>query len=182
MKAKLAKIFSLFLLVLAFPAFPSEFITLPSGEKICEEAYPLKGGYRLVITLAVIDGTNSFVITVNDGKHVKTVSVGAFLDDARYYPRYEGTDFDGYFVITFFFGDYYHHLIEKKSGRDVMTFTGGTADTTHNLLIFQEYDESAYDYGDMYLLNLSTGKRLCLNPYYEQTMAKKGYRADYLAL
>ena len=82
MKTTPAKIFALLLsaFFLVLPAFPSEFITLPSGEKICEEAYPLKGGYNLDLSVESLNELEEMILKMNvDENHALFDDIASYI-------------------------------------------------------------------------------------------------------
>ena len=154
---------------------------------LSRETYALKGGYTLIIESTVwkcSDGeeVSSCRVCLQRENTVRVIeNMLGYLNRTRYAPRYENTDFEDYFVLTYYFDCYYHHLIEKETGALVLAYTGGTADTERNLLIYSPLN--GYDFtavGDnltdtVFLRDLSAKKDYDLMPYIEREWEKGTY-------
>ena len=154
---------------------------------LSRETYALKGGYTLIIEPTVwkcSDGeeVSSCRVCLQKGNTVRVIeNMLGYLNRTRYAPRYENTDFEDYFVLTYYFDCYYHHLIEKETGALVLAYTGGTADTERNLLIYSPLNGDDFTaVGDnltdtVFLRDLSAKKDYDLMPYIEREWEKGTY-------
>ncbi len=133
------------------------------------ERYNLKGGYRLIFIPGqeeeepyVVHSTRIYLKHGNEMQQIAEESYGN-MNFKRYCYRYEGFDFDEYFIITDYDGAYCHSLFEKSSGKLVLRWKNSgspIADLKNNLLIF-----NAEDREETYLLDLKNMKQYPLNPY-----------------
>ncbi len=102
---------------------------------------------------------HSTKIYLQHGDEMQQIADECFggMNFLRYCYRYEGFDFDEYFVITSYDGTYKHSLFEKSSGKLVFHWNNSDrpiADLKNNLLIFNDDKRK-----ETYLLDLKTMKR-----------------------
>lgn len=149
---------------------------------LSRETYTLKGGYTLIIEPTIwkcSDGRDesSCRVCLQKGNTVRVIAnMLGYLNHTRYAPRYEGTDFDDYFVLTYYFDGYNHYLIEKQTGKTSLSYTGGTADTEHSLLIYSPKNKNSDDWSEtVFLRDLRTQKDYDLMPYIDREMSKGTY-------
>ncbi|MDE6719538.1 MAG: hypothetical protein K2J68_06750 [Treponemataceae bacterium] len=142
-----------------------------------EQHYHLKNGYELSITDAV--KRNEHVCSIRLSKNGRTVVIGemAYFNNLKYYPRYEGIDFDDFFAIEFFMGGYSCRLHEKKTGSKVLEFdTAGSRpvfEADNQLLIYSVDNEGdTFFPRSVYLYDLKNGKKHKLNEFLQKAQEK----------
>lgn len=142
-----------------------------------EQRYNLKNGYELSITDAVKQ--NDHVCSILLSKNGRTVVIGemAYFNNLKYYPRYEGIDFDDFFAIEFFMGGYSCCLYEKKAGSKVLEFdTAGNRpvfDADNQMLIYSvDNGGDAFFPRSVYLYDLKNGKKYKLNKFLQKAQER----------
>lgn len=150
---------------------------LKGHDFVPEQRYHLKNGYELSISDAVKQ--NEHVCSVLLSKNGRTVVIkeGAYFNNLKYYPRYEGIDFDDFFAIEFFMGGYSCCLYEKKTGSKVLEFdiagNRPVFDADNQLLIYSVDDgRDAFFPRSVYLYDLQNGKKHELNDFLKNEQAK----------
>lgn len=148
-----------------------------SHDFVPEQRYNLKNGYELSITDAVKQ--NDHVCSILLSKNGRTVVIGemAYFNNLKYYPRYEGIDFEDFFAIEFFMGGYSCCLYEKKTGSKVLEFdTAGNRpvfDADNQMLIYSvDNGGDAFFPRSVYLYDLKNGKKYKLNKFLQNAHAK----------
>lgn len=141
------------------------------------QRYHLRNGYELSITDAVKQDDHVCSILLSKNGRTVVIEEMAYFNDLKYYPRYEGIDFDDFFAIEFFMGGYSCCLYEKKTGSKVLEF-----DTAGNSPVFEADNQmliySVDNGGDMffpksiYLYDLKNGKKYRLNEFLQEERAK----------
>ena len=84
-----------------------------TDEATGEQIYILKDGYTLILTDVLEQGNHVYKVFLKKGNEIFLVSSGQYFNDEKYFPRYEGIDFNDCFVLAFFMGDYNYVLYDK---------------------------------------------------------------------
>lgn len=111
-----------------------------------EQIYILKDGYTLIFTNVLEHGNHVYKVFLKKGNEIFLVSSGLYFNNEKYFPRYEGIDFNDCFVLAFFTGDYNYVLYDKDTHVPVLDFYLGGYDISHNLLIYWEKESSIPGY------------------------------------
>ena len=149
----------------------SERVTEYDGDIAQPEVYEQKGGYRLILRPVawVEEGMRlraTQIYIEKDGRLRPLPENDACSDfiGNKYLNRYEGVDFDDYFIITIYDGSWWHSLYEKSSGKLILQYENhGRAIHRENLLIYN----SSLENEEAYLFDLRTLKKYSLEPYLE---------------
>lgn len=144
---------------------------------VSEQHYHLKNGYELSISDIVKQ--NEHVCCMLLSKNGRAVVIGemAYFNNLKYYPRYEGIDFDDFFAIEFFMGGYSCRLYEKKTGSKVLEFdTVGSRPVfeADNQLLIYSVDNGGDTFfpRSVYLYDLKNGKKHKLNAFLQKAQEK----------
>ena len=117
-----------------------------TDEATGEQIYILKDGYTLIFTNVLEQGNHVYKVFLKKGNEIFLVSSGQYFNNEKYFPRYEGIDFNDCFVLAFFTGDYNYVLYDKDTHVPVLDFYLGGYDISHNLLIYWEKESSIPGY------------------------------------
>ena len=157
-------------------------ITLSSQEVkphdfVPEQRYLLKNGYKLSITDAVKQNEHVCSMLLSKNGRAGVIEEMAHFNNLKYYPRYEGIDFDDFFAIEFFMGGYSCRLHEKKTGSKVLEFdTAGSRpvfEAENQLLIYSvDTEGDAFFPKSVYLYDLKNGKKHKLNTFLQKAQEK----------
>lgn len=144
------------------------FTRIKKNELAPYEEYNLKNNYKLMISDKIYDGTHKYEITLTKGNHSVLIDTNTYFNNLKYYPRYEGIDFDNYFVITFFYGGYTDCVFEKKTGNLIIEFDSlGSKkiyDISAQLVIYNiKNNEEDFFPRDIILYDLNNNKKHYLN-------------------
>ncbi|MBD5440407.1 MAG: hypothetical protein HDR33_05235 [Treponema sp.] len=85
--------------------------------------------------------------------------VSFFRSAPKYIFRYDDIDFDNYFCLTQYDGDYYHYLFDKRNGEMVLDKFIGTADLSHNILFYLDEND------EMILYDLNSNEKYNIDKY-----------------
>ena len=97
-----------------------------------EQIYILKDGYTLILTDVLEQGNHVYKVFLKKGNEIFLVSSGQYFNNEKYFPRYEGIDFNDCFVLAFFMGDYNYVLYDKDTHVPVLDFYLGGYDISNN--------------------------------------------------
>ena len=139
-----------------------------TDEATGEQIYILKDGYTLILTDVLEQGNHVYKVFLKKGNEIFLVSSGQYFNNAKYFPRYEGIDFNDCFVLAFFMGDYNYVLYDKDTHVPVLDFYLGGYDISNNLLIYWEKESSIPGYAAaarVFLLDLQNKRKYQLNSY-----------------
>ncbi len=150
---------------------------LKSHDFVPNQQYYLKNGYELSITDAVKQNEHMYSILLSKNGQTVVIKESAYFNNLKYYPRYDGIDFDDFFAIEFFTGGYSCCLYEKKTGSKVLEFdiTGNRSvfDADNQLLIYNVNDGSdTFFPRSIYLYDLQNGKKHKLNDFLKNEQAR----------
>ena len=155
----------------------SELVTEYDGEISQPRVYEQKGGYRLILR-PVVRTENGMRLRATE-IYIEKDGKLRLLDDRdecsdflvkKYMNRYDGVDFDDYFIITIYDGGYRHSLYKKSSGKLILRYeNSGEPIHRGNLLI---YNDGEGEKEAAYLFDLKTLKKYPLAPYLEAEQKK----------
>ena len=155
----------------------SERVTEYNGEISQPRVYEQKGGYRLILR-PVARTENGMRLRATE-IYIEKDGKLRLLDDRdecsdflvnKYMNRYNGVDFDDYFIITIYDGAYRHSLYEKSSGKLILRYeNSGEPIYWGNLLI---YNDGEGENEAAYLFDLKTLKKYPLALYLEAEQKK----------
>lgn len=149
----------------------NECVTEFDGDIKEPEVYEMKGGYKLILRPVAwveeemrIRATQVYI--EKDGKLRLLPDSDACSEDLvnKYMFRYDGVDFDDYFIITIYGGEYTHYLYEKSSGKMVLKYANSVSKPIYreNLLIYNDGDG---ENESVHLLDLKSLKKYTFDPF-----------------
>ena len=160
-----------------------EYIHDNNNDILNTEKYTLKKGYELIFRPVMYEennivcrNTQVYLVNGNNIKLLASQDGGGNIGNvSKYLYRYGQIDFDDYFVISLFNGDYQHYLYSKKTGEKVLEFSTSYSfayNLENNLLVYkisENLDEKVY------LLDLKKFKSYELSSILENEKSKMMY-------
>lgn len=144
-----------------------------------EQIYILKDGYTLILTDGLEQGNHVYKVFLKKGNEIFLVSSGQYFNNEKYFPRYEGIDFNDCFVLAFFMGDYNYVLYDKDKHIPLFDFYLGGYDISNDLLIYWEKERGIQGAVEqVFLLDLQNKKKYRLNRYLDDF--QKNQTVSYL--
>ena len=140
------------------------------------EQYNLLSNYKLIICDKIESGEHKYQIILSKDGIEKIIKEGFYINNLKYYPVFNGIDFDDYFLLRFYFGSYYFTLFQKNTGKEILTFETPDGmpvyDIENQLLLYNVVNNKLFLNRDVYIYDLKNEKQYNLNTCLEASLEK----------
>lgn len=138
--------------------------------------YNLLSNYKLIICDQIESETHKYQIVLSKDGIKKVIEEGFYANNLKYYPVFDGIDFDNYFLFRFYDGSYYYTLVKKESGKKIFTFEIPDGmpiyDKENQLLLYNVVNNKSFLDRDVYIYDLKNEKQYSINSYLEDIFEK----------